>query len=47
MDLFCFQDKFVYLDEPIAVFAYNQRVALATVRFLKSDGSFLDEARVS
>ena len=47
MDLFCFQDKFICLDKPIAVFAYNQRVALATVRFLKSAGSFLDEARVS
>ena len=47
MDLFCFQDKFVYLDEPIAVFGYKQRVALATTCFLKSAGSFLDEVRVS
>ena len=47
VDLFYFQDKFVYLDEPIAVFGYKQRVTLATVRFLKSAGSFLDEARVS
>ena len=44
---FCFQDKFVYLDEPIAVFGYKQRDALATTCFLKSAGSFLDEARVS
>ncbi|EFX53872.1 hypothetical protein HMPREF9422_0067 [Streptococcus cristatus ATCC 51100] len=35
MDLFCFQDKFICLDEPIAVFAYKQRVVLATAYFLK------------
>ena len=40
MDLFCFQDKFVYLDGLLAVFGYKQRVALATVRFLKFAGAF-------
>ena len=40
LDLFCFQDKFVYLDGLLAVFGYNQRVALATVRFLKFAGAF-------
>ena len=33
MDLFCFQDKFICLDEPLAVFAYNQRVVLAAACF--------------
>ena len=33
LDLFYFQDKFVYLDEPIAVFGYKQRVAVATECF--------------
>lgn len=33
LDLFCFQDKFVYLDEPIAVFGYKQRVAVVTECF--------------
>ena len=47
MDLFCFQDKFDYLDEPIVVFGYKQRVAVATAYFLKFAGPFLDEARVS
>jgi hypothetical protein len=40
MELFCFQDKFICLDKPIVVFDYNQRVALATVRFLKFAEAF-------
>lgn len=40
LDLFCFQDKFVYLDGLLAIFGYNQRVALVTVRFLKFAGAF-------
>ena len=33
LDLFCFQDKFVYLDGLLAVFGYKQRVAVATECF--------------
>lgn len=40
LDLFCFQDKFVYLDGLLAIFGYKQRVALVTVRFLKFAGAF-------
>ena len=40
LDLFCFQDKFVYLDGLLAVFGYKQRVVVATVRFLKFAGAF-------